>query len=133
MYYFAYGSNMNLEQMSHRCPDAVPIGSAVLMDYILIERQYADIERTPGARVNGLVWKISDNCLRALDRYEGYPKFYTRYNVEVILNDCMLNAIVYEMTQAAKHERSGLPYSPAYRAICSAGAVLHGIEDSFKL
>jgi len=133
MYYFAYGSNMNIEQMSYRCPDAVPIGSAVLMDYIVVERQYADIERKPGALVNGLLWEISDKSLRALDRYEGYPKFYIRYNVDVMLNDCVLNAIVYEMTESAKRERSGLPYSPDYRKRCSAGAVMHGIKNAFKL
>lgn len=133
MYYFAYGSNMNIEQMSHRCPDAAPIGPAVLLNYIVIERQYADIEQRPGAQVDGLLWEISELCLRSLDRYEGYPRFYIRYNVDVILNGCMLNTLVYEMTESAKRERSGLPYSADYRKKCSAGAVMHGIKDAFKL
>ena len=33
--YGAYGSNMNLEQMAHRCPKAKVIGSGILQDYKL--------------------------------------------------------------------------------------------------
>ena len=29
-YYIAYGSNLNVAQMVRRCPNAVPIGTAVL-------------------------------------------------------------------------------------------------------
>ena len=82
MYYFAYGSNMNIKQMSHRCPGAVPIGPAVLMGYVLAERRYADIEKRNGALVNGLLWEISDNNLYALDCYEGYPHLYTRHKCQ---------------------------------------------------
>ena len=31
--YIAYGSNMNIEQMSRRCPNAKPIGKTVLKNY----------------------------------------------------------------------------------------------------
>ena len=34
-YYFAYGSNMNLDQMAYRCPDAEVVGRCVLKDYRL--------------------------------------------------------------------------------------------------
>ena len=42
--YFAYGSNLNVLQMAQRCPDSVGISPAVLSDYKLVERSYADIE-----------------------------------------------------------------------------------------
>ena len=35
-YYLAYGSNLNLEQMSYRCPDAKCIGTARLLGYELL-------------------------------------------------------------------------------------------------
>ena len=36
--YFAYGSNINLEQMACRCPAAEVVGSAVLDGYELLFR-----------------------------------------------------------------------------------------------
>ena len=36
--YCAYGSNMNLEQMSHRCPNAKVIGKGKLENYKLTFR-----------------------------------------------------------------------------------------------
>ena len=33
--YFAYGSNINLEQMEHRCPDALLVGPVTLQNYEL--------------------------------------------------------------------------------------------------
>ena len=33
--YFAYGSNINLDQMQYRCPDATVRGQAVLDNYDL--------------------------------------------------------------------------------------------------
>ena len=33
--YFAYGSNINLEQMAHRCPDAQIMGPVTLENYEL--------------------------------------------------------------------------------------------------
>ena len=34
-YYLAYGSNLNIRQMSHRCPSAIPVGTAIIKDYRL--------------------------------------------------------------------------------------------------
>jgi hypothetical protein len=69
--YFAYGSNLHIEQMSHRCPGAVPIGRLRLKDWKLVFRGVADIVREPGAICYGGVWQITDACEVALDRYEG--------------------------------------------------------------
>ncbi|UNT92780.1 gamma-glutamylcyclotransferase family protein [Allobaculum sp. Allo2] len=35
-YYAAYGSNLHLEQMKERCPNAIPIGTARLADWKLV-------------------------------------------------------------------------------------------------
>ena len=133
MYYFAYGSNMNSEQMAYRCPGAVTAGHGILWDYALVERKYADIERRPGAWIHGLLWEISEENLRSLDRYEGCPKIYRRYPADIIFDGHKVRAVVYEMTQAAKRERDGIPYSPEYRKLCSDGAIMNGINDAFKV
>ena len=131
-YYFAYGSNLNQLQMSFRCPVAMPIGAAVLRDYQLIERQFADIDKSPGKAVSGGLWLITAADLRALDRYEGYPTFYMRYLVDVELaNGGIVDAMVYEMTEAAKAARNGIPYSERYRQICRIGAGDFRIASEF--
>lgn len=133
MYYFAYGSNMNCEQMAYRCPGAVKIDNGMLMNYALIERQFADIEFKDGSWVNGVLWEITEIDLHSLDRYEGYPKFYTRHLADIIFDGRKAGAVVYEMTPAARELRNGKPYSPEYRKICSDGAEMNGIENEFKI
>lgn len=78
--YFAYGSNINLEQMDYRCPDATVVGPVVLENYELLFRRggFATIEPKKGERVHGLLWSITPECERSLDLYEGYPRFYDK-------------------------------------------------------
>ena len=76
--YFAYGSNLNIEQMKQRCSNAFGISPAVLNGWQLLERTYADIEECPGECVNGALYEISEKDLAELDLYEGYPEYYTR-------------------------------------------------------
>ena len=64
--YFAYGSNMNLDQMAYRCPDAEVVGRCVLKDYRLAfrgnRRGYgvASILPEPGSEVQGLLFDLID-------------------------------------------------------------------------
>ncbi len=87
-YYLAYGSNLNLEQMMYRCPDARPIGTSEIQNYELLFKgsktgSYLTIERENGAHVPVVVWEITERDERALDRYEGFPDFY--YKVPMAL------------------------------------------------
>lgn len=133
MYYFAYGSNMNQDDMAYRCPGAVKAGNGMLWDYTLVERQFADIDYKAGSWVDGVLWEISEDNLRSLDHYEGYPRFYNRHLADIGFDGRIVGAIVYEMTPSAKLEHDGIPYSLTYRRICSEGAIANGIEDEFKL
>lgn len=73
-FYFAYGSKMDEGQMVRRCPGAEAFGTAILPDYqfIINERGVATLRPEQGSRVPGLVWKLSMEHERELDRYEGY-------------------------------------------------------------
>ena len=51
--FFAYGSNMEPVRMAWRCPGVYPLGRAVLRNYKLTERLYADIDFLEGG---------SDSC-----------------------------------------------------------------------
>ncbi len=74
--YFAYGSNINLEQMDCRCPDATVVGPVSLENYELLFRAsgVATIAPKEGGKVHGLLWSITPECERSLDRYEGYVR-----------------------------------------------------------
>ena len=63
-YYLAYGSNLNLEQMSNRCPNAKPVGVGLLEDYRLIFRNYLTIEPQKGSVVPFAVWEIDKESER---------------------------------------------------------------------
>ena len=103
--YFAYGSNINLEQMAQRCPDAEVVGPVVLEDYELLFRGnragcgVATIEPLPGSQVHGLLWKLTPECERSLDFYEGYPRLYGKDDVTVRASDGQeLSVMAYIMT-----------------------------------
>ncbi len=83
--YFAYGSNINLDQMADRCPDAQVVGPVVLEGYELLFRRggFATIQPCEESQVHGLLWSITPECERSLDRYEGYPRFYDKRMVTV--------------------------------------------------
>lgn len=101
--YVAYGSNMNLEQMSHRCPKAKVVGTGILKDYKLTFRgRYkgvANIEHCKDKAVPIVLWEITEECERALDLYEGYPNFYIKKEVEVAVGDESKTAMVYVMSK----------------------------------
>ena len=87
-YYIAYGSNLNIPQMRWRCPSARIIGISEVPDYRLLFKgsktgAYLTIEPCGGASVPVAVWEVTAEDERALDRYEGFPRFY--YKAEMTL------------------------------------------------
>ena len=129
--YFAYGSNQNKRRAARRIPGAVDLGIAVLPNYRLTERLYADIDFCEGAEIFGVLYLVKPEHIDALDRAEGYPHTYKRYWVEVEFNGERYAALTYEMTEETKAERNGKAYPEEYRKICSSGARSHGIPDQF--
>lgn len=87
-YYLAYGSNLNVRQMRFRCPTALVVGKGVIKDYRLLFKgsktgSYLTIERAKGYEVPVAVWKVDEACEESLDRYEGYPSFYYKKEIEI--------------------------------------------------
>lgn len=100
--YLAYGSNLNLEQMGYRCPYAVPLGSVELSGYRLLFRgskngAVATVEPDEGGSVPALLWEITPRDEEALDRYEGYPRFYRKETVTVKFDGKPVETMVYVM------------------------------------
>lgn len=87
MYYVAYGSNMNLEQMEYRCPNSKVVGTGVIKDWKLVFNTHADIIPCDGEYVPVVVWDISEDDWGYLDKYEGYPTYYKRDVVDVEMDN----------------------------------------------
>lgn len=101
--YVAYGSNLNLPQMSFRCPTAKVVGASEIKDYELLFRggrksSVATVEPLKGSSVPVLLWKLKERDLQALDRYEGYPSFYRKEILPVELKGKTIPAMVYIMS-----------------------------------
>ena len=128
-FYLAYGSNLSVEQMLHRCPDAVYVGTADLLNMCLHFRgsksgSYLTVDPMKGEMVPCLVWKVSAKDERMLDIYEGYPKFYKKVNTKVdlySLADCdfieTIPAFYYRMDA---RRALGIP-SSYYLNVCFEG------------
>ncbi len=78
MLYIAYGSNMNKSQMAFRCPKAKPLGGALLHGWRLVFRGVADIIEDKSSMCPIGLWELTDECEKALDRYEGVPHLYSK-------------------------------------------------------
>ena len=106
--YLAYGSNLSVEQMERRCPDAKPIGKAILPDWKLVFKVHATIEPCKGSKVPVLIWEISERDERHLDVYEGYPSYYFKRDLELTMTDLNgrntrpVTAMVYIMADGHK-------------------------------
>jgi len=92
--YGAYGSNLDKGQMRDRCPNARPVTSMMLPNWVLRFRGVADIEPAVAGEVSLGLWQITEECERRLDVYEGYPRLYTK---EFLQTDAGL-VMVYSMT-----------------------------------
>jgi gamma-glutamylcyclotransferase (GGCT)/AIG2-like uncharacterized protein YtfP len=95
--YFAYGMNTNIEGMNKRCPKAVSHGYARLLDYEFRFAGPADVIPSPNRIADGVLWTITEDCLKSLDALEGYPYFYDRKNVRVLHEGRLVTAMVYYM------------------------------------
>jgi gamma-glutamylcyclotransferase (GGCT)/AIG2-like uncharacterized protein YtfP len=119
MYYFAYGTNLNRQQMRERCPDSRPLFTVTLPNYKLIftgwSRRWrggvASIKPFRGERVPGALYELSDTDLRRLDKHEGYPNECQRLNVGVIDEDGnMLDAVTYLSTKQSEESQPSREY-----------------------
>ena len=138
--YLAYGSNLNLRQMAHRCPGAELLGYTYLENTRLIYRgslsgYYLSIEDAAGRRVPCGVFRITPRDERSLDRYEGYPNFYGKvtykglplYAMDGTLRPGSIDAMAYRLPCSSP---AGLPI-PYYIRICREGYLDFGFDPAY--
>lgn len=127
-YYIAYGSNLNIRQMKMRCPSARIVGTSEIPNYELLFKgsktgSYLTIESKAGVSVPVAVWETTAKDEEALDRYEGFPTFYYKAEMELPVKRIHTGKIrnqkgyVYIMHENRPH---GIP-SDYYIRICLDG------------
>jgi hypothetical protein len=94
--YYAYGSNLSLDQMTTRCPSAkLVIPAMEYKDMVLCFPHkakirncgVASIKACPGSSVYGTLFSISSDDFIKLDRFEGLGNGYSRRFVKASGNN----------------------------------------------
>ncbi|MEN3061243.1 MAG: gamma-glutamylcyclotransferase family protein, partial [Candidatus Methanosuratincola petrocarbonis] len=118
LFYFAYGSNMDPEQMKERQAKFFSRKGAVLRGWQLVfnvesktwKCGVANIVEKEAAKVEGVLYEITKNSLDELDRYEGFPRKYQRKLLSVESEGKEYKAEVY----ISKENKDGLKPSKRY-------------------
>ena len=111
--------------MQYRCPTAELVAVGMVAEYELQFRgaptnAFATIVPKHGSSVPVALWEIEPQDEQRLDRYEGYPKFYFKQDIEVDLGDRSVTAMAYLMDQ---QQKIGMPSTWYY------STVLEGYRD----
>lgn len=122
MLYFAYGSNLDWDQMRGRCPSAKFCAIAVLPDHRLAFTRrskcrdcgVADVVPAKGHNVWGVVYEISEQDIGSLDKSEGYrpgraENAYDRREHKVFKSDDEQSALRVLIYFANQQENPPLP------------------------
>lgn len=134
MIYFAYGSNMDSEQMQSRTPGTRVIGIASLPHYTLAFTRWsrswnsatADILPEKGKQVYGVLYDLTLEDLKRMDKFADYPNSYVRHDVMVESDGEKLPALTY----VAVRQGLFLP-SKNYIGKMIQGAESHKIPESY--
>ena len=121
--------NTNIAEMSSRCPKAINLGRCTLKGFELKFRLHADIDEVDGSEMEGVLWDITEDCERALDRLEGYPFYYNKIEVIVIPHEPVnkntrILAMAYIMNTKGQEE----PPSTGYEDCLIEGYTANGLK-----
>jgi gamma-glutamylcyclotransferase (GGCT)/AIG2-like uncharacterized protein YtfP len=140
--YFVYGSNLDIRQMTERCPGAEVVGTGYLPGHALcfprmsVKRNcgVSSVEPMEGAAVWGAVYRLTAVDLALLDQKEGYQpgrnrnlNSYTRLPVMVTMNGV---AIEMQICFAERQAGTFLPNMAYLRHILD-GARHHKLPDDY--
>lgn len=129
-YYFAYGMNTNIDEMSSRCPRAINLGRCTLKGFELKFRLHADIDEVAGSEMEGVLWDITPECERALDSLEGYPYYYDKIEVIVIQDKPNHYGHTHSLAMAYVMTSKGEEQSPSihYEDCLIEGYIANGLD-----
>ncbi len=133
--YFAFGSNMDAAQMARRCPGAETMGPGTLQAHRLVFRGPSrnrgggvlSVDASPGDQVTGVVYRVTEADLAALDRFEGAPQWYVRATRTVHgEDDAAREAVIYRLPGHVTE----MPPTDAYLAQVAGAFADLGLDPS---
>jgi len=137
MLYFAYGSNLNWDQIRDRCPSTRFASIARADGYRLEFTRFsknrqcgvADIVASAGSDVWGVVFEIPDDEVNVLDKSEGYSpgrgrekNAYERFQLDVFRQGSNASPITVWTYVVVNKLKSAPKPSAEYKATILAGA-----------
>ena len=145
MLYFAYGSNLDKDQMAVRCTSARYIANACLKEYRLDFTRFsktrgcavADVVEEDGSEVWGVIYEISEEDCNELDECEGYLsstyKDDNAYNREIIevFENCNLDKPKKVSIYIANQEPNPGRPSKEYLGLILGGARYYDFPESY--
>ena len=126
--YFAYGSNINQEQMEFRCNNALPVAIAYVKNFrfVINSNGVATIIPASASVVRGVLWQISKSDEDELDIYEGVSSnLYTKENCNVSVGNENIDALVY----IASNSEFGKPRKNYLETIIDGIVSFNGDKD----
>lgn len=100
--YVAYGSNINTEQMNFRCPAAEIYGVGMIEGYELNFNKVATLVKKENEQSPALLWKLSSEDEKSLDKFEGYPHKYKKIEVDVNVDGRTVKGMAYVMNNSSR-------------------------------
>ena len=136
--YFAYGSNLNHEQMKKRCPHALFLDAAELSDMQLTfygtSKRWggapATVKEQTGSAVWGALYELDAHCLKLLDSFEAVATGNYRRELVTVRDTSRqtLEAYIYLKLEEEKDERKP---SEKYMETIIAGAVVSKLPEAY--
>ena len=132
--YFAYGSNMLLERLENRVQKVQRVGPFILTGYELCfncgwpKTAYANIVPKEGAKVEGVLYRLTERQIAHLDYCEGYPynyeKFYLTSGDDIIFG-------YWSRNERFKPDPDALPQL-GYINVMLDGALENGLKTTYN-
>ncbi len=142
MRYFSYAVLMSRGQMKRICPTARSVGRAVLPGYRMIFPRVSGVwlggipslSEAEGEEVWGVLWEGSEDCLEALDDYQGFygpegDNVFERLPVEVTDAEGKAHAAFAYM--ATGTSRGNYPPSPQFVDTMVRAARDFGLPEAY--
>ena len=129
---------MDKEQMEKRCPTSTLLGKGVLNDYTLGFTIYspkrkcgcADIIKSSGKEVWGLIYSVTPEDIESLDYHEGAPIHYRRIQVEII--DGTGNRLRAETYEVVNKSAVPLVTSEDYLSKLTTAAKIFSFPETYQ-
>lgn len=137
MFYYSYGSFLDIHTLQKHCPNATFVSKAVLLNFEVqfnfLSKKYnagcTGVEYAPGKTVYGVIYEVSEEDMKYLDTIEGVPegKYYRQTLIVVDEAGKFIPVEVYRTSHPSGPYRS----CRLYVGKMLQGAKMHGLPDAY--